>query len=82
MAHPKHTMYETNSSKTRYFERGLSKSLNKLTQIFLLHPVFLGGQGCEKQKGTLTSYQSVFKLCNMLRKNPFLVIYHMGILMI
>ena len=35
----------------KYFERGLSKTLKKLTLFFLLNPVPLNGQKYQKQKG-------------------------------
>ena len=49
-----------------------------LTQFFLLYPVPFYGQNYEKQKGPGTSYQSFFRLKNMFRKIPFLLIYHLG----
>ena len=39
------------SCKKRYFERGLSKALKKLTLFFLLNPVPFNGQSYQKQKG-------------------------------
>ena len=43
--------------KIRYFERGLSKSLKKLTLFLLLKPVPFHGQDLEKEKGPGTSDQ-------------------------
>ena len=43
--------------KIRYFERGLSKSLKKLTLLFLSNPVLFNGQDDENQKGPGTSNQ-------------------------
>ena len=48
--------------KIRYFERGLSKTLKKLTLLFLSNPVPFNGQSYQKQKGPGTSDQSLFKL--------------------
>ena len=38
--------------KTRYFERGLPKSLKKVNFIFLSNPIPFTGQDYEKPKGT------------------------------
>ena len=37
--------------KVRYFERGLSKTLNKATSFFLSNPVPINRQNYHKQKG-------------------------------
>ena len=58
----------------RYFERGLSKSLKKLTLFFLLNPVPFNEQSYQKQKGPGTSDQSLFRLQNKFRKIPLIVI--------
>ena len=63
--------------KVRYFERGLSKVLKKLTLFFLSNPVPFNGQSHQKQKGPRTSDQSLFKLQNKFRKIALLVIYYM-----
>ena len=63
--------------KIRYFERGLSKSLKKLTLFFLLNPFPFDGQGYQKQKGPETSDQSLFGLQNKFREMPLLVIYYL-----
>ena len=63
--------------KLRYFERLLSKSLNKVTLFFLLNPVPFNGQNCQKQKGPGTSDQSFFRLQNKFRKIPLLVLYYL-----
>ena len=68
--------------KTRYFERGLSKNLKKLSSLFSFASCLFYGQDYVKQKGPETSCQSIFGLQNMFRKIPFLVIYHQIILMI
>ena len=43
--------------KIRYFERGLSKSLKKLTLFFLINPVPFNEQNYQKQNGPGTSDQ-------------------------
>ena len=63
--------------KIRYFERGLSKSLKKLTLFFLSNPVPFNGQNYQKQKGPGTSDQSLFRLQNKFRKIPLLVMYYL-----
>ena len=63
--------------KTRYFERGLSKNLKKLTLFFLSNPVPFNGQSYQKQKGPGTSDQLLFRLQNKFTKIPLLVIYHL-----
>ena len=47
--------------KVRHFERGYQKALKKLTLFFLLNPVPFNGQGYQKQKGSGTSDQSLFR---------------------
>ena len=63
--------------KVRYFERGLSKALRKLTLFFPSNPVPFNRQNYQKQKGSGTSDQSFFRLQNRFRKIPFLVIYYL-----
>ena len=48
----------------RYFERGLSKSLKKVTLLFLLNPVPFNGQNCKKQKEPGTGDQLYERLQN------------------
>ena len=64
--------------KIRYFERGLSKSLKKVKFIFSFEPVPFNGQSYQKQKGSGTSDQSLFRLQNKFRKIPLLVIYYLN----
>ena len=52
--------------KVRYFERGLSKALRKLTLFFPSNPVPFNRQNYQKQKGSGTSDQSFFRLQNKL----------------
>ena len=63
--------------KIRYFERGLSKSLKKVYFIFFLNPAPFNGQSYQKQKGSGTSDQSLFRLQNKFRKIPLLVMYYL-----
>ena len=63
--------------KVRYFERGLSKSLKKVTSFFLSNPVPFNRQNYQKQKGPGTSDQSLFRLQNKFRKIPLLVMYYL-----
>ena len=63
--------------KIRYFEGGLSKSLKKLTSFFLSNPVFLNGQNYQKQKGSGTSDQSLFRLQNKFKNISLLVLYYL-----
>ena len=63
--------------KVRYFERGLSKSLKKVTLFFLLKPAPSNGQSCKKQKEPGTCDQSFFRLQNKFRKIPLLVVYYL-----
>ena len=48
--------------KVRYFERGLSKALKRLSLFFLLNPVHFNGQRYQKQNGFGTGDQSLFRL--------------------
>ena len=59
--------------KIRYVERGLSKSLKKLTLFFISNPVPFNGEDYKKQKGPGTGDQSPFRLQNQFQKISFLV---------
>ena len=63
--------------KVRYFERGLSKSLKKVTSFFLSNPVPFNRQNYQKQRGPGTSDQSLFRLRNKFRKIRLLVMYYL-----
>ena len=63
--------------KVRYFERRLSKSLEKGNFIFSFEPVPFNRQNYQKQKGPGTSDQSLFSLRNKFRKIPLLVMYYL-----
>ena len=53
------------------------KALKKLTLFFLSNPVPFNEQSYQKQIGPGTSDQSLFRLQNMSRKMPLLVIYYL-----
>ena len=53
------------------------KALKKLTIFFLSNPVPFNGQSYQKQKGSGTSHQSLFRLQSKLRKIPLLVVYYL-----
>ena len=53
-------MYES-ILKIRRFERGLSKSLKKLTLVFLLNPVSFTGQDYQKKEPELVTSRSSCK---------------------
>ena len=53
------------------------KTLKKLTLLFLLNPVLFNGQDYEKQDGSATSDQVLFRLQDKFRKIPLLVIYYL-----
>ena len=61
----------------RYFESGLSKSLEKVTLFFLLNPVPFNRQNFKNQKETGTSDHSFFRLQNKFTKIPLLVVYYL-----
>ena len=66
-----------NTKKIRYFERGLSKYLNKVNFIFLSKPVPFNGKNNQKQKGPGISDQSLFRLQNKFRNTSLLVLYYL-----
>ena len=53
------------------------KALKKLTLFFLSNSVPFNGQDYKKQKKPGTSNQSLFRLNNMSRKIPLLVMYYL-----
>ena len=61
--------------KLSYFERGLSKSLKKVTSFFLPNPVPFNRENY--QKGTGTIDQLLFRLRKKFRKIPLLVMYYL-----
>ena len=62
--------------KRRYFERGSSKSLKKLTFI-LSNPVSFYGQDYEKQEGPGICDQLLFRSQKKFRKITLLMIYYL-----
>ena len=63
--------------KIKYFERGLSKTPLKLTLFFLSHPVPFNGQSYQKQKGSGTNDQSLFRLRLKFKNIPLFIIYYL-----
>ena len=63
--------------KIKYFERGLSKRLKKVNFVFSFELSPFNGQSCQKQKGSGTSDQSLFRLRNKFRKIPLLVTFYL-----
>ena len=61
----------------RYFERGLSESLKKVTLFYLSNPVSFNGQNYQKQKGPGNSDQLLFRLQKKFTKISLLVIYYL-----
>ena len=53
------------------------KAFKKLTLLFFLNPVPFNGQNYQKQKGSGTSEQSLFRLQKKFRKIPLLFIYYL-----
>ena len=62
--------------KIRYFKKGLSKTLKKLTLLFLSNPVPFNRQSYQRQKGFGTSEKLLFLLRNKFRKIPVLIMYY------
>ena len=62
--------------KIRYFKKGLSKTLKKLTLLFLSNPVPFNRQSYQRQKGFGTSDKLLFLLRNKFRKIPVLIMYY------
>ena len=74
----KEPLHARSSLKIRFFERGLSKSMKKLTFIyFFSNPVPFNGQDYEKRKGPGTSDQSLIRLQNKFKNIPLLVMYYL-----
>ena len=73
---PKEPLHARNFFKKRYFERELSKSLNKVVLFFLSKPDPFDAQVYEKQKEPGSSDQSLFRLQNKFRNIPLLVMHY------
>ena len=63
--------------KIRYFERGLSKALKKLTLFFLSNPVPFNEQSYQTQKESGTSDQLTFRLRDKFRNIPLFAICYL-----
>ena len=63
--------------KARYIERGLSKSLKRVTLFFLSNPVPFNKKNYQKQKRIGTSDQLLFRLRNKFKKITLLVMYYL-----
>ena len=63
--------------KIRYFERGLSKALKKVTSFFLSNSVSFNRQSYQKQNEPGTSGQWLFRLQNKFRRITLLVMYYL-----
>ena len=63
--------------KIRYFERGYQKASKKLTLFFLSNSVPFNERSYQKQKGSGTSDQLLFRSQNKFRKIPLFVIYYL-----
>ena len=53
------------------------KDFKKLTLFFLSNPVPFNGQSYQKQKGSGTSDQSLFRLQNKFKNIPLFVMYYL-----
>ena len=58
--------------KISYFERGLSKKIEKVNFFFLSNPVPFNGQNYQKEWSG-TSYQSFFRLRNKFKNIPLFI---------
>ena len=71
---PKQPLHARNSFKNKVFYK---KIIKKLTLFFLSNSVPVNGQSYQKQKGTETSHQSLFRSQNKFRKIPSFVVYYL-----
>ena len=58
-------------------KKDYQKPLKKLALFILLKPVPFNGQSYQKQKGSGTSDQSLFRLQNKFKDISLFVIYHL-----
>ena len=65
---------QENLLKNDILKRNYQKALKKLTLVFLSNPVPFNGQSYQKQKGSGTSHQSLFRSQNKFRKIPLFII--------
>ena len=68
---------QENLLKIKYLKEDYQKAFKKLILFFLSNPVSFNGQSYQKQKGSGTSNQSLFRLRNKVRKIPLLVVYYL-----
>ena len=61
-----------------FWKRITKKTLKKSTLFFLPDPVLFNGQSYQKQKGSETSDQSLFRSQNKFRKTPLFVLYYLA----
>ena len=70
---PKQPVHGRNYFKSKILKEDYQKALKILTLVFLSNPVSLNGQNCQKQKGSETSDQSLFRSRNRkIQKNSFI----------
>ena len=62
--------------KVRHFD--CQKALKNVTSFFLLNTVPFNRQNYQKQKGSGTTDQSLFRLRNKFLKIPLLVMYYLN----
>ena len=74
---PKQPLYGRIFFKNNILKEDYQKALKKLTLFFLLNPVLFNGQSYQKQKGSGTSHQLLFRSQNKFRKIPLFVIYYL-----
>ena len=75
---PKQPLYARTYFKNKIFWKTIIKKLlKKLTLFFLSNPAPFIGQNYPKQKRPGTSEQLLFRLQNMFRKIPLLVMYYL-----
>ena len=70
-------MYTLNIFETKHFEKGLSKSLNKVNFIISFKSILFNGRKYQKQTGPETNDESLFTLQNKFKISLFfsLVMY-------
>ena len=75
---PKQPLHTRNYFKSKIFwKENYQKALKKLTLFFLSNPVPFNGQSYQKQKGSGTSDQLLFRSWNKFRRIPLFVIYYL-----
>ena len=66
-----------NNPKKGFLKKDYQKAFKNLILVFLSTLVPFNGQSYQKQKGSGTSDQSLFRLQNRFRKIPLFVIYYL-----